>query len=308
MAHGLAQAGWRTVFMGKYHLTEGLLPEGFLPSGTGGFNDTRIAFGSLHYKALWDTAAYGDPPSIPRASFSALEHKGCATSGTVRWQARGPGTAPVLASLDVPCGPLASRAYATDALTSAALRALGAGGQAVDDAPSSTVPQQRHGPPPVDDAPASTMPQQRREGPPIFLVLSFPDPHPEHATRQPYASMHHAIGAQRPAAYSDPTPVVSAVKDLIGTANCSSQITPWTYNKEVVTLHEWAERFYAKMRRAYAGMVSLLDDAIGRLVRGLRVLGTLEDTLIVLTSDHGDLMGGHRAMFIRSVLGQQHEP
>ena len=50
IAHRLASAGYATTYLGKYHLSEGRLPEGFLPRGTGGFDNTRSMFGSLHVR------------------------------------------------------------------------------------------------------------------------------------------------------------------------------------------------------------------------------------------------------------------
>ena len=44
---------------------------------------------------------------------------------------------------------------------------------------------------------------------------------------------------------------------------------------------------------AYMGLVRQLDDHIGRLMAFLKSAGRLEDTLIVLTSDHGDYLGDH---------------
>ncbi len=45
--------------------------------------------------------------------------------------------------------------------------------------------------------------------------------------------------------------------------------------------------------RAYHELVLGLDEAVGRLVEGLRERGLLDDTLIVFTSDHGLLLGEH---------------
>lgn len=42
---------------------------------------------------------------------------------------------------------------------------------------------------------------------------------------------------------------------------------------------------------AYYGMVSFLDDNIGRILKVLREIGLVEDTLVVYTSDHGDNLG-----------------
>ena len=44
---------------------------------------------------------------------------------------------------------------------------------------------------------------------------------------------------------------------------------------------------------AYMGLVRQLDDHLGRLMRFLNDAGRMQDTLIVLTSDHGDYLGDH---------------
>jgi arylsulfatase A-like enzyme len=48
------------------------------------------------------------------------------------------------------------------------------------------------------------------------------------------------------------------------------------------------------MRAAYMAMVSFIDSQIGRMLIVLqRESGLLNDTLIIFTSDHGDMMGDH---------------
>lgn len=44
----------------------------------------------------------------------------------------------------------------------------------------------------------------------------------------------------------------------------------------------------------YWGLVSLVDTHLGRILDKLDALGLTEDTIIVYTSDHGDMMGSHR--------------
>ena len=44
-------------------------------------------------------------------------------------------------------------------------------------------------------------------------------------------------------------------------------------------------------RRAYYGAISYVDDRIGRLIDVLRQTGRLDDTVVILTSDHGDMLG-----------------
>ncbi len=48
-----------------------------------------------------------------------------------------------------------------------------------------------------------------------------------------------------------------------------------------------------RLRRTYAGCVTLLDAQIGRLMEALGRLGRLDDTLVVFTSDQGEPLGEH---------------
>lgn len=55
-----------------------------------------------------------------------------------------------------------------------------------------------------------------------------------------------------------------------------------------------------RMRAQYYGMISEVDDQLGRLFAALRGLGAWDDTLVIVTSDHGDMLGDHG---LRSKLG-----
>ncbi len=53
------------------------------------------------------------------------------------------------------------------------------------------------------------------------------------------------------------------------------------------------EEVRATVIPAYMGLVKQVDDNVGELLRFLESKGRMEDTLIVFTSDHGDLLGDH---------------
>ena len=44
---------------------------------------------------------------------------------------------------------------------------------------------------------------------------------------------------------------------------------------------------------AYMGLIKQCDDQLGRLLDHLEATGRMDDTMIVLTSDHGDYLGDH---------------
>ncbi|MDX1682833.1 MAG: sulfatase-like hydrolase/transferase, partial [Phycisphaeraceae bacterium] len=44
----------------------------------------------------------------------------------------------------------------------------------------------------------------------------------------------------------------------------------------------------------YYTMIAAMDDHIGRVINGMKAKGVWDDTLVIMTSDHGDMMGAHR--------------
>lgn len=48
-----------------------------------------------------------------------------------------------------------------------------------------------------------------------------------------------------------------------------------------------------RLRRAYKAMVLLVDDLIGKFINDLKRKGLYEDTVILFTADHGEMMGDH---------------
>ncbi|HEX9063735.1 MAG TPA: choline-sulfatase [Streptosporangiaceae bacterium] len=53
----------------------------------------------------------------------------------------------------------------------------------------------------------------------------------------------------------------------------------------------------AAARRAYFGAVSYVDDRIGRLLRILEATGRIGNTVVIVTSDHGEMLGEHGAWY-----------
>ncbi|HEY4382918.1 MAG TPA: sulfatase-like hydrolase/transferase, partial [Ktedonobacteraceae bacterium] len=59
-----------------------------------------------------------------------------------------------------------------------------------------------------------------------------------------------------------------------------------------------------RTRAAYYGMVSFIDEQIGRVLRVLKESGHAEDTLIIYTSDHGEMLGDHE-LWWKSAMYEQ---
>ncbi len=65
------------------------------------------------------------------------------------------------------------------------------------------------------------------------------------------------------------------------------------FRKGIVAQTSTSDAARDRVVPAYMGLVKQCDDHLGRLLDYLRESGTLEDTTIVLTSDHGDYLGDH---------------
>ena len=58
----------------------------------------------------------------------------------------------------------------------------------------------------------------------------------------------------------------------------------------------WALRDAALVQECIAvtyGMIEMIDDGVGQILAAIDRLGQTEDTIVVFTSDHGDMMGDH---------------
>jgi choline-sulfatase len=68
-----------------------------------------------------------------------------------------------------------------------------------------------------------------------------------------------------------------------------------------------AEEHLRRVKAGYYGMVSLMDEWVGRLLDALEKNGRLNDTVIIFTGDQGQLLGDHglfgKGLFYRGSIG-----
>jgi arylsulfatase A-like enzyme len=113
---------------------------------------------------------------------------------------------------------------------------------------------------------------EKNQDQPFCYVVSLPDPHGPNRVRAPYNTMY--VGTEIP--------------------------IPESLRKPASGIPSWAPpnpRINPRWLRAnmpqYYGMVKCIDDNIGRLLATLRQRDLLDNTMILFTSDHGDLCGEH---------------
>jgi arylsulfatase A-like enzyme len=123
--------------------------------------------------------------------------------------------------------------------------------------------------------------QSYAEDAPLFLAVGFVGPHGPYWAPEPYASMF------APEEVAEPVGIRGRVRsgsDLYGARDLAEEASlddPATVDQ------------FRRQRAASLGMVAFIDHQVDRLLQALAKRGWLEDTLVVFTSDHGNLLGDH---------------
>ena len=61
---------------------------------------------------------------------------------------------------------------------------------------------------------------------------------------------------------------------------------------------------YRSIKQRYLGLITLVDQTIGAILTAVEKAGIAEDTIVVHTSDHGDMLGAHR-LFGKEVMFEE---
>jgi arylsulfatase A-like enzyme len=118
---------------------------------------------------------------------------------------------------------------------------------------------------------------------PFFMWANFFDPHHPFVAPEEYLDRFDAAALPAPLgpeslAAKPPIFAEASAKSYAGFARGFAEHSPEEI-REVV--------------RAYYAMVALIDDEVGRILAALDELGRREDTLVIFTSDHGEMLGDH---------------
>ena len=122
---------------------------------------------------------------------------------------------------------------------------------------------------------------------PVFLQVGFTGPHepwdplPRHLAL--YAGREMPPRVMREGELADKPPQQTRIRDFHAEATHESQID----------LDGADETEIAEMRRHYYAKVTTVDEQIGRVLDALEARGMLENSLVIMCSDHGEMLGDH---------------
>jgi len=115
-------------------------------------------------------------------------------------------------------------------------------------------------------------------GQPFFLRWDSNEPHLPNILPEPFYSMYPPEAIAPWASWGDP---------LLGKPYIQAKMRR-TWGIDAWTWQDWAP-----IVSRYMGEISLLDAQVGRILAALDRLGLAENTLVIYSSDHGDLCGAH---------------
>ncbi len=136
--------------------------------------------------------------------------------------------------------------------------------------------------------------EQRDTSKPFCLWASFPDPHHAFDCPEPWSRLYDPAGVTLPQ---------YRTRDL--------ERRPWWHQASLEGTPQLADPAMLKFRAEgsrvpnqsdlqlrhmtanYYGMISLIDHNVGRILEALAAQGLAGDTLVIYTTDHGDMLGNH---------------
>ena len=133
---------------------------------------------------------------------------------------------------------------------------------------------------------------KRDDEAPFFLKCSFPDPHHPYTPPGRYFDMYAPEGIALPPSFSgNEDPLPPSLEFLRAQRDGNRKLDVSSFWGMAVNEREAREAIALTY-----GQVTMIDDAVGRILAHLEKLGLAPDTVVVFTSDHGDYMGDHQLL------------
>ncbi len=127
------------------------------------------------------------------------------------------------------------------------------------------------------------------DGRPLFMTVSFTQPHDPYVTSREFWDMYSDEEIDEPRVGKIPFDRLDP--------HSRGLIFHYNLDKFEVT-----DEIYRKARRGYYAMISYVDRKLGELRKALEDAGIADSTVIIFTSDHGDMVGERGLWFKKNLF------
>ena len=122
---------------------------------------------------------------------------------------------------------------------------------------------------------------------PFFLTVSYTHPHPPFVAQQKHWDLYRREDIDAPRV--PPIPF----EDL-------DEHSQWLYVAHAQDIYSVSDEQVLNARHAYYGMVSYVDEKIGKILEVLKETGLDDNTVVVFCGDHGEMLGERGMWFKQS--------
>ena len=124
---------------------------------------------------------------------------------------------------------------------------------------------------------------------PFFLTVSYDRPHNPWDPPQPYWDMYIDRDLPDPVVGDWVDDVYGDIRPQFAPKDGESQPNPWCIDLPATRIH--------RCRAGYYGLITQIDHQLRRLTKLLEVQGELENTIVVMSADHGEMLGDHHLWY-----------
>lgn len=154
-------------------------------------------------------------------------------------------------------------------------------------APIDVVPTEAHYSHWVGDQTIHYLRHARPADRPFFFVSNFYDPHHSFGAPKEYVDRYQADNLSRPNTVPGE---LDAKPEIFAEASLKS------YAGNARGYLDYSASDLQEIKANYYAMVSLVDDEVGQILTTLESEGIADDTVVIFTSDHGEMLGDHQLM------------
>lgn len=124
-----------------------------------------------------------------------------------------------------------------------------------------------------------------------FAHVSYLRPHPPFVVPEPFNTLvsPDEIGAFRRATTPDDEAAIHPLLDFALRATPKSSFVPSAPG----LVRDFTEAEFRQIKATYYGMIAEVDTQIGRAFDAIKSRGEWDDTLVIFTSDHAEMLGDH---------------